>query len=473
MTEGKKLYFFGAGTVGKRWIKFALKYDIKIEGVIDNNKDLWGHYCEGILIYSADILQSLKNILVYITCVNCEAIKKQLFDIGLTKEQIIDFNSLLGRMVYLAIKNGSFVVSLDKIKFNQNNKILIDLNQGMVLGGVESWSYAMAQSWKKAGYKGIFLAGDFHKPTVINDTYATNKIQLLEVNDEKLRLDRCIESIIKHLPCIVIGNFPLYIFCAACIVKSWYPDKIKVVAVQHNDEDIYYNTYAVLQEYIDCCLVISSQIEYKLLQRGVRKEIIYHLDWEIPCDEVLEWHLKNNEILQIGYAGRITISQKRADLFIVIAKELLKKGVQFKLNIAGTGDYLETLKSQVISEKLEDYFNILGVIDRACIPDFWKRQDVMISCSEWEGHSITQAEAMAAGAVPVITDVSGAKDDVTDGKNGFIVPLGDIALLTDKITYLYHNRDKLETMGYMAHSTIYEKQKNMNQKDFWDRLFKG
>ena len=220
-------------------------------------------------------------------------------------------------------------------------------------------------------------------------------------------------------------------------------------------------------------MLISSQIEYKLLQRGVRKEIIYHLDWEIPCDEVLEWHLKNNEILQIGYAGRITISQKRADLFIVIAKELLKKGVQFKLNIAGTGDYLETLKSQVISEKLEDYFNILGVIDRACIPDFWKRQDVMISCSEWEGHSITQAEAMAAGAVPVITDVSGAKDDVTDGKNGFIVPLGDIALLTDKITYLYHNRDKLETMGYMAHSTIYEKQKNMNQKDFWDRLFKG
>ena len=96
----------------------------------------------------------------------------------------------------------------------------------------------------------------------------------------------------------------------------------------------------------------------------------------------------------------------------------------------------------------------------------------MISCSEWEGHSITQAEAMAGGAVPVITDVSGARDDVIDGKNGFIVPVGDVALLTDKIEYLYNNRDKLDMMGHMAHRTIYEKQKNINQKDFWDRLFK-
>ncbi len=473
MFYSKKIYFFGAGIIGKRWIKFAAKYGIKIEGIIDNNKDLWGNYCEGILIYSVDILKSLKNELICITCKNYEAVRNQLLDMGLMKEQIIDVDSLLGKIVYTAIKSGGFAVPSDKIKLHSDRKILIDLNQGMVLGGVESWSYEMAQYWKQNGYNGVFLSGDFNKATVINHTYKNYEIKLLGVNDEKIRLNRCIESIISNLPCIVLCNFPLYIFCAACIVKSWYPDKIKIVAVQHNDEDVYYDTYAALQEYIDSCLVISSQIEYKLVKQGMRKEIIYHLNWKISCDEVIEWNLKNKQVLQIGYAGRITILQKRADLFIVIAKELLKKGIQFKLNIAGTGDYLETLKNQVISEKLEDYFNILGVIDRACIPDFWKRQDVMISCSEWEGHSITQAEAMAAGAVPVITDVSGARDDVTDGKNGFIVPLGDITLLTDKITYLYHNRDKLETMGYMAHSTIYEKQKNMNQKDFWDRLFKG
>ena len=96
----------------------------------------------------------------------------------------------------------------------------------------------------------------------------------------------------------------------------------------------------------------------------------------------------------------------------------------------------------------------------------------MISCSEREGHSISQSEAMAAGAVPVITDVSGARDDVTDGYNGFVVPVGDVDALADRICYLYYNRDELVRMGKCAHDTIYERQKNLNQTEFWNKLLK-
>lgn len=96
----------------------------------------------------------------------------------------------------------------------------------------------------------------------------------------------------------------------------------------------------------------------------------------------------------------------------------------------------------------------------------------MVSCSEWEGHSISQSEAMAAGAVPVITDVSGARDDVADGYNGYIVDVGDLDTMADKIEYLYHNRDTLAQMGQRAHDTIYERQKEFNQAQFWDDLIK-
>ena len=96
----------------------------------------------------------------------------------------------------------------------------------------------------------------------------------------------------------------------------------------------------------------------------------------------------------------------------------------------------------------------------------------MISCSEWEGHSISQSEAMAAGAVPVITDVSGARDDVTDGYNGFVVPVGDIDALADRICFLYHNRNEIEQLGKHAHEVIYERQKEMNQVTFWNKVLK-
>lgn len=94
----------------------------------------------------------------------------------------------------------------------------------------------------------------------------------------------------------------------------------------------------------------------------------------------------------------------------------------------------------------------------------------MISCSEWEGHSISQAEAMAEGAVPVITDVSGARDDVTDGYNGFVVEIGDIETMAEKIVYLYHNPAILKQMGMRAHDTIYRRQNNMDQGAFWEGL---
>ena len=142
------------------------------------------------------------------------------------------------------------------------------------------------------------------------------------------------------------------------------------------------------------------------------------------------------------------------------------------MNIAGAGDYSETLQECIKAEGLQGCIRLEGYIDRSDIPTFWKRQDIMVSCSEREGHSISQSEAMAAGAVPVITDVSGAADDVTDGYNGYIVDIGDVDSLADRICRLYHNRDMLKQMGQNAHRTIYERQVHMNQAAFWEKLLR-
>ena len=174
--------------------------------------------------------------------------------------------------------------------------------------------------------------------------------------------------------------------------------------------------------------------------------------------------------MQIGYAGRVTVTLKRVDLLLEMTLKLRKKGICFCLNIAGTGNYAETLDKRVHEEDLCDYINMTGYIERNKISDFWKKQDIMISCSEREGHSISQYEAMAAGVVPVITDVSGARDDVMDGYNGFVVPVGDLDALVDRICVLSYNREELEYIGKCAHKTIYERQQEMNQTAFWNRL---
>ena len=161
------------------------------------------------------------------------------------------------------------------------------------------------------------------------------------------------------------------------------------------------------------------------------------------------------------------MTQKRVDQLPELAVKLNERGICFQMNIAGAGDYSETLQERAKAEGLQECIRLEGCIDRSDIPAFWKRQDILVSCSEWEGHSISQSEAMASGAVPVITDVSGAADDVTDGYNGYIVDIGDVDGLADRICRLYHNRDMLRKMGQNAHRTIYERQAHMDQAAFW------
>ena len=85
--------------------------------------------------------------------------------------------------------------------------------------------------------------------------------------------------------------------------------------------------------------------------------------------------------------------------------------------------------------------------DKRKIRDFWQEWDIYFSCSDWEGHSISQCEGIASGAVPVVTDVSGASDDICDGVNGYIVHVGEWKALADKICYLSEHRDILKQMS--------------------------
>ena len=50
---------------------------------------------------------------------------------------------------------------------------------------------------------------------------------------------------------------------------------------------------------------------------------------------------------------------------------------------------------------------LIGSVARDAIGAFWKDKDVCLSFSDYEGRSISIMEAMANGAVPVVTATSG------------------------------------------------------------------
>lgn len=469
------IFFFGAGRLGRYWLDQWRNFGIKPEGIFDNSESLWGTMCDGVMVYSPDMIREFDFEYIFITCRNENEIIQQLSGLEIPENRIVSGDhNILNHMLYCASKRIVFIEAMTECYDPMiGKKVLFDLQNGMVLGGVEAWSYDLAKRLKKTGRQGMYLAGDPTGEVVLDEVYPVHTLVIQNIEKQKNKIDLYIKEILENLPCTVICNFPQHIFWATCMVKSMYPDQIRIISIQHSDDPLYYNVYSLWQEYIDRCMVISTRIEQKLLSFGMGQDKIGRLEWSVPCKEKLErtWD-RENLCLQVGYAGRVTVKPKRIDLFFPLAERLKRKHVDFQIHVAGTGDYREKLQERIEKEGFEDCILCTGYVKRKDIPDFWRRQDIMVSCSEWEGHSISQSEAMAEGVVPVITDVSGARDDVTDGYNGYVVDVGDIDALADRIQELYLDRDKLEQMGIRAHNTIYNRQKNMDETVFWDSLLK-
>jgi glycosyltransferase involved in cell wall biosynthesis len=58
---------------------------------------------------------------------------------------------------------------------------------------------------------------------------------------------------------------------------------------------------------------------------------------------------------------------------------------------------------------------------------------VYVSTSLSDSTSVSLLEAMAAGAFPVVTDIEANREWIEDGRNGFLVPVDDPAVLASRI----------------------------------------
>jgi len=79
-----------------------------------------------------------------------------------------------------------------------------------------------------------------------------------------------------------------------------------------------------------------------------------------------------------------------------------------------------------------------------------RRHDVMVFPSLFEGFGLVVLEAMSCG-VPVIATVQGgAPDFLSDGEDGFLVPIRSAEAIAEKLELLIRDRDRLSAMSQAA-----------------------
>lgn len=146
-----------------------------------------------------------------------------------------------------------------------------------------------------------------------------------------------------------------------------------------------------------------------------------------------------------------------------------RKHQDWKLKIYGDGVEKDSLQNQIDHQGLQDHVFLMGFTDN--VVDALCQASIFGFSSITEGFGLVLVEAMECG-VPVVSYQcpNGPKDIITDGVNGFLVPVGDEQMLADRICTIIEDKELHQSMGRAAKENARNYQLDMIMTQ-WMKLF--
>lgn len=143
---------------------------------------------------------------------------------------------------------------------------------------------------------------------------------------------------------------------------------------------------------------------------------------------------------------------------------------QYKLIVYGDGPQKEEIRAEIKTLGMENIIILAGKSDH--IVDEMNKSRLFVMSSDYEGMSNALLEAICVGLPALSTDVSGAKDLIKEGVNGYVVPVDDEAAFTGALKRLLSSPDLMMEMGIKskAMASNFEEE---NIVDQWEYVIKN
>jgi glycosyltransferase involved in cell wall biosynthesis len=175
------------------------------------------------------------------------------------------------------------------------------------------------------------------------------------------------------------------------------------------------------------------------------------LRWNKSQSDLMD-HYDQKQI-RIGMLANLR-SVKRIDVFIESAKRLIGSNPNLMFDIAGDGELRGEFESFIRANGLSQNVKLHGAIQD--VPEFLKRLDVFVSCSEAEGLSNSTLEAMASGLPIIATDIPGNHLLIKQRVTGLLTSVGDHERLANQILMLVESPLLSKQLGTEAHRYVAE-----------------
>jgi len=331
------------------------------------------------------------------------------------------------------------------------------------LGGMQWSIYRLARALKNGGHKIIILTRESAKKELVND-FSIIRLPGKNTFEWTLNSGRWLKENSNRFDVIqTVDLFYQAIEPQLDILKTCgKPSVLKIPTAGYVPKLINSGELFKAFQSIGSFIALNDLILNELIGVGAQREKIFCIPNGVDCEEFFpsldktlirkSLGLPSDKFLVI-FAGRF-VERKRLDILLAAIK-LTDANVHLVMVGSGFGQRdsnEERLMNEV--ENLEKV-TIVRSTDN-CLP-YFQAGDAQILLSEREGMPNSLLEGMACSLPTIATSISGIIDLITDGLEGFLVPVGKIQETANAINSLARNNDTRISMGSFARSKIMEK----------------
>jgi glycosyltransferase involved in cell wall biosynthesis len=182
----------------------------------------------------------------------------------------------------------------------------------------------------------------------------------------------------------------------------------------------------------DAVHVDADVLAAAAVRLGAIPERVWNRAWGVNVDALAPVGSWSERRARAGAGGALRLLWTRRldrlyrpEVFLDALVRLRAKGVPFVATIAGDGALRSSLADRARAGGIADWVRFLGWIGESELRGLLAAHDVYVSLSRSDSTSQSLLEAMAAGLVPIVSDIEGNREWVTHRREGYLVPGDD------------------------------------------------
>lgn len=168
--------------------------------------------------------------------------------------------------------------------------------------------------------------------------------------------------------------------------------------------------------------------------------------------------IKVNDPPLILFAGRFVTQKDPLSLLRILGEV---KDLPWRCVLIGDGPLRPQMEALIGELGLTERVQLTGWLSPEEVIDWYRQGDIFLMPSLSEGLPVVGVQALAMGLALLLSDIGGCVDLVNDGKNGALLPVGDIGGFANKLRAYLTDRESLQAarVASRRHAELFDLQK--------------